>query len=499
MGGELRAESAVGVGSCFTLELPYDPAAPREPQRRRPRLPEPARLRPMRILLIEDDQLHAAVLRMHLEQLGPQGAARRRRPARRRAAVRGYELDVALISASLQTLEASPGHRRPAALGGARGRNPEQYDESRHQQRQGAKGKGTMTRLHLKYVQSYRGYHYFRRRGSPYVQLPGIVGSTEFMEAYSQALAAGPVAIGKSSRSTPGSISAAIADYYGSQAFRSLTGGTPAMRRAILERFREEYGHKRLAGLPKELIVILLDRMAPHAARNWLKCLRHFIQWCESRKLIRHDPTWGIKVKVPKSDGHHTWNEDEIAQYEEHHPIGSKARLALALGLYTAQRRGDVVRIGRQHLRHGELSVRQEKTGTVLAIPVLPELAAIIDATPIGHLTLLTTKTGKSYEANDFSQQFRAWCDAAGLPPHCVFHGLRKAALTRLADAGKSVHQIAAVSGHKTLKEVERYTRTADQRRWPARRWPAPWHRIARVRRGDHVDEAVSQGCGARH
>ena len=101
----------------------------------------------------------------------------------------------------------------------------------------------------------------------------------------------------------------------------------------------------------------------------------------------------------------------------------------------------------------------------VLAIPVLPELAAIIDATPIGHLTLLTTKTGKSYEANDFSQQFRAWCDAAGLPPHCVFHGLRKAALTRLADAGKSVHQIAAVSGHKTLKEVERYTRTADQRR----------------------------------
>jgi integrase len=42
---------------------------------------------------------------------------------------------------------------------------------------------------------------------------------------------------------------------------------------------------------------------------------------------------------------------------------------------------------------------------------------------------------------------------------------LRKAALTRLADAGKTVHQIAAVSGHKTLKEVERYTRTADQRR----------------------------------
>jgi integrase len=109
--------------------------------------------------------------------------------------------------------------------------------------------------------------------------------------------------------------------------------------------------------------------------------------------------------------------------------------------------------------------VRQSKTDASLLIPVLPELAMIIDATPTGHLTLLVTKTGKSYGANDFSEQFRKWCDDAGLPPECSFHGLRKAALTRLANANKTVHQIAAVSGHKTLKEVERYTRAADQRR----------------------------------
>lgn len=323
-----------------------------------------------------------------------------------------------------------------------------------------------MSKLHLKYVQSYRGYHYFRRRGSPYVQLPGIVGSAEFMEAYQRALAAAsPVAIGASKRSLPGSVSAAIAEYYGSQDFRSLTGETPGKRRATLERFREDYGHKQLASLPKELIIALLDTMAPHSARNWLKTFRHFIRWCESRKLVRGDPTWGIRLKVPKSDGHHTWDEDEIALYEAHHPIGSKPRLALALGLYTAQRRGDVVRMGRQHIRDGELTVRQSKTGTPLALPVLPELQMIIDATPTGHLTLLVTKSGKSYGANDFSEQFRKWCDDAGLPPACTFHGLRKTALTRLANASKTVHQIAAVSGHKTLKEVERYTRAADQRR----------------------------------
>jgi integrase len=320
-----------------------------------------------------------------------------------------------------------------------------------------------MTKLHLKYVQSYRGYHYFRRRGSPYIQLPGVVGSPEFMEAYQRARAAAPVAIGTSKRSRPGSVSAAIAEFYGSQAFRSLIGGTPAKRRAILERFREQHGDKSLPSLPKEFVVALLDTMAPHTARNWLKTFRHFIRWCESRKLVRNDPTWGIRLRVPQSDGHHTWNEDEIQTFEAAHPIGSKARLALALGLYTAQRRGDVVRMGRQHIRAGELTVRQSKTGTPLLIPVLPELATIIDATPIGHLTLLTTKSGKSYGANDFSEQFRKWCDDAGLPPECSFHGLRKAALTRLAEAGCTVHQIAAISGHKTLKEVARYTTAVEQ------------------------------------
>lgn len=322
-----------------------------------------------------------------------------------------------------------------------------------------------MTRLHLKYVQSFGGYHYFRRRGSPRIPLPGVVGSTEFMEAYQQALAAAPISVGASRRSKPGSVSAAIAEYYGSQAFRSLTGGTPASRRAILEKFRDKHGHRPLAAMPKEFVVALVDTMLPHEAKNFLVAFKHVVRWALDRKLMTADPTQGIVVKRPKSDGFHTWTEDEIAAFEAHWPVGSKPRLALALGLYTAQRRGDVVRIGRQHIRDGVLKVRQEKTGTPLVIPVHPDLAAIIAATPVGHLTLLVTVRGKSYGANDFSEMFRSWCDAAGLPQHCVFHGLRKAACTRLADAGCTAHEISAISGHKTLKEVERYTKGADQAR----------------------------------
>jgi hypothetical protein len=209
-----------------------------------------------------------------------------------------------------------------------------------------------MAHLRLKFTQYYRGYCYFRRRGQPTIRLPGIVGSAEFMDAYQQALAtAAPLAIGASKRSGPGSVSAAIAEYYGSQAFRSLTGGTPAKRRAILEQFREQYGHKLLASPPKEFVVAMLDRMSPHTASNWLTCFRHFIRWCEARKLVRNDPIWGVRVKMPKSSGHHTWTEDEIAAFQAYHSVGSKARLALTIGLYTALRRGDAVLVGRQHDR----------------------------------------------------------------------------------------------------------------------------------------------------
>ena len=91
--------------------------------------------------------------------------------------------------------------------------------------------------------------------------------------------------------------------------------------------------------------------------------------------MIRPRDVKAIRVK---SDGFHSWTEDEIAQFEQHHQIGSRARLALALLLYTGQRRSDVVRIGRQHVRNGFVSIRQDKTGATLEVPVIPELEAIM-------------------------------------------------------------------------------------------------------------------------
>jgi integrase len=309
-------------------------------------------------------------------------------------------------------------------------------------------------------------YYYLRRRGFPRVRLPGLPWSPSFMAAYEKALS-GPRTAVDAGRIKPGSVAAVVAEYFDSQQFfGSKKPGTQRMRRGILERFRAAYGDRPFALLPPEWIEALLDAKPPHAARSWLVTLRSLCQFAVKRGWLRADPTANIKQRAIKGDGFHTWTEDEIAQFEAHHPIGTKPRLALALLLlYTGQRRSDVVRIGRQHIRDGVLTVKQQKTGKPLAIPVHPHLQTVLDATPSEHLTFLVTATGKPYGGNAFSEQFRNWSDAAGLPKRCKVHGLRKAACRRLAEAGCSGNEIMAISGHVTMKELVRYTAAADQAR----------------------------------
>jgi integrase len=326
-----------------------------------------------------------------------------------------------------------------------------------------------MSKIRLKFVQAFNAgngatYFYFRRWGSPRVRLPGLPGSAEFMAAYQAALDSAPAPIG-ASRSKPGSVAAAIASYYGSASFRALAASSQQVRRAVIEAFRREHGDKILRTMPRQFVAALLDAMEPTAARNWLKALRALARHCITIGLLTDDPTLGIRLVKMKGDGFHTWTENELACFEDAHPIGSRERLALALGLYTAQRRGDVIRMGRQHVRGDVLHVRQQKTGAELAIPVLPELAAVLATVPATQLTFLQTMRGTPFTPKAFTQWFAEACDKAGLGPQCTFHGLRKAACRRLAEVGCSANEIAAISGHASLREVERYTKAADQAR----------------------------------
>jgi integrase len=287
------------------------------------------------------------------------------------------------------------------------------------------------------------------------------------MAAYTEAVGGQPIKIG-AKRSPAGSVAATVGLYLGSTAFTNLAEATQRSRRNILERFREEHGDKRIAAIEKKHVqaMVTAKGATPSAARSFLITLRAMIAFAVDAGIrADDDPTLGIKRPKIKTEGYRTWTEDDIAAFEAVHPIGTLPRLALALLLYTGQRRADIVVMGRQHIRGDLISVRQQKTGTPLLIPLHPALRSVIEATPSDHLTFLATAFGKARAANGFSTWFRRCCNAAGLANGTSAHGLRKAACRRLAEAGCSAKEIMAISGHASLREVERYTKAVDQER----------------------------------
>jgi integrase len=321
-----------------------------------------------------------------------------------------------------------------------------------------------MTRRLPPYTHCFRDRHgrlrcYYRRHGKR-IRLP-LPNDPDFMLAYQRA-ATPPEAAEATIKN--GSVDAAIISYYQSAAFKELAQSTKYMQRSQLERFRKKYGAKNIATMPTEFISRLVASRSSHVARGLVKALRRLMRHAKAVGLVQSDPTKGVELPKPKDVSRWTWTEEEIATYEAKHPIGTKARLAMALGLYTSQRRGDVVKMGRQHIQGDALVVRQSKTGTTLQIPLHPDLQQIIAATP-GNLTFLTTSTGRPYSPGDLGIDFREWCREAGMLPRCTFHGLRYAMARRLAEQGATTHQIAAITGHKSLREIERYTRAASQAR----------------------------------
>lgn len=256
-----------------------------------------------------------------------------------------------------------------------------------------------------------------------------------------------------------------IARYYQSLAFKTLAPATKKSYRSVIEQIRVAHGEKPVSLLDRRGVKAQMAKLAdkPGAANNFLRHLRLLMSFAIEEEIRSDDPTARIKpLKVP-GDGFRTWTEEEIAAFEERHEVGTKARLAFALLLFTAQRRGDVIRLGRGDIIGGRICLTQNKTGARLEIPIHPELATVLRDAPVGPPTFLITGYGKPFTPAGFGNWFRDRAAEAGLPLGCNAHGLRKAAARRLAEAGCTTREIMSITGHKTLREIERYTRAVSQ------------------------------------
>ena len=343
-----------------------------------------------------------------------------------------------------------------------------------------------MTKIRLAYVQEFTDRHgtvrrYFRKAGCKRVLLPGAPGSPDFNAAYESALASLPK---PSMLETQGSIAALVAAYYKSDAFtKALAPETQRMRRNILDRLREPHGDKRVRTLERRHIVMMLERKAPYAQKNWLKTIRGLMLFAIKENYRADDPTAGVNAARPvvKSHGHMTWSEEQIAAYRHKHPIGTMARLAIELVLNIAARRGDAHLLGAQHIKRGRIEWRPNKTirktDKQLQIQILPTLQVALDAMPSKDTSLafLLNSYGKPFaSAAAFGNKFADWCRQASLKPvSCPdgrlrayrIHGLRKAACVALAYAQCTGPEIMAVSGHSNLAQVQVYIEEAERGR----------------------------------
>jgi integrase len=141
------------------------------------------------------------------------------------------------------------------------------------------------------------------------------------------------------------------------------------------------------------------------------------------------------------------------------------AEVLLAVLLYTGQRGGDAVELLRSGIKAGTIDLVQQKTGAPMKIAIHPELDAIIRATPAQDVYLLGDAAGRKLTAKGLTRLIGRAVKDAALPPRCVAHGLRKTILRRLAERGGTWKELQAVSGHRSLSELERYTEMAEQAR----------------------------------
>ncbi|UFN48899.1 tyrosine-type recombinase/integrase [Roseomonas sp. OT10] len=274
-------------------------------------------------------------------------------------------------------------------------------------------------------------------------------------------------------------MAALAVSWYSSARFTSLTEGSQDRYRRIFEELLKEHRDDAVAGLQPAHIRAIVSRRAktPAAARALLNVLRQVLHHAFDVGMRGDVPTRDVRPPRYKAKPHATWTEEDIAAFEAKHPLGTRARLALALLLYTGQRSGDVIRMGPQHVQGGAILVRQQKTGKELAIPKHSELEEALAAHPGGHLAFLMTQLGAPFASQTaFYNWFRRCAADAGVtaPPH----GLRKATCCRLAEAGCTPHEISSITG-QSLKMVEHYTREVNQRRVAARTVP----RLARPAR----------------
>ena len=321
-----------------------------------------------------------------------------------------------------------------------------------------------------------RAVWYVRKGDGPRIRIRGEYGSTAFLEAYNAAVRGELVLPDPKSRT--GSLRWLWDRYRQTEPWAALAIATRRQRENIMQEVLKSAGAEPYGDISSAAIEAGKDRRAktPSQARNFLDAMRALFRWAKTAGLVSVDPTAGVaNPKKRKGPGFIAWTEADVEAYQRKWPLGTRQRVWLDMLLYAGPRRGDVVRLGRQHMQtiHGPqkgqrvyvMVFRTEKGSEQIevVIPILPVLWDTLEAGPCGDLAFIVGERGEPLTKESFGNMFSAAARAAGVKKSA--HGVRKIAATTAANNGATVHQLMAIIGWKTSQMAEFYTREANRRR----------------------------------
>lgn len=317
---------------------------------------------------------------------------------------------------------------------------------------------------------------YVRVGHGPRIRVPAP-GTEGFYEAYQAALA-GETPDSKPAKARVGTLAWLVDRFRETADWTDLSLATRKQREAILRQVLSTSGQKPYAAITRKHVIDGRDRRreTPVQARHFLDTLRGLFGWAESAGFVDENPCEGVKPprQSTTGPGFEVWTDDDVAAFEAKWPVGTRPRVAFDVLRYTGLRRGDASRLGRQHIKTVALKdkngkdetvraivYRTEKTGEWVTLRLLPSLEATIAAGPCGDLTFITGPAGKPLTKESFGNQFREWCNAAGVKKSA--HGLRKLAATTAANNGATSAQLRSMFAWSNDKMAAHYTRSADR------------------------------------
>ncbi len=303
---------------------------------------------------------------------------------------------------------------------------------------------------------------YFRIDKGPRTRLPDDPDSHDFQMAYAALLAAKPRKK-PSANGAPSTMLWLITRYMESAQWATLGDGTRRQRSNIFKTLLAKNGDIPYRALAAKHIRNRVDDMAatPAQANNYLKAMTGLFKWAVKNDHMDANPCDGVDRIPLRSSGFPDWTMEDAAAFRAIWPEGTTQRLAFELLLHIGSRRGDLVDLGRQHLRGHILSFKTHKTRSVVTVELPQYVLGLIEITKTGDLHFIVTSHGKPFSKAGFGNWFGEAARKAGIQKNA--HGVRKLAATIAADEGATAHELMSQFGWASPKQAEVYTRGADR------------------------------------